>query len=31
MLHEGESQRRDGRYRYRYVSWDGKTKEIYSW
>ena len=31
VLHEGESQRPDGRYRYRYVSWDGKTKEIYSW
>lgn len=31
ILHEGETQRPDGRYRYRYISWDGKEKDIYSW
>lgn len=31
ILREGESQRTDGRYRYRYIDEDGKEKNVYSW
>ncbi|MDO5144369.1 MAG: site-specific integrase [bacterium] len=31
ILHEGEYQRTDGRYRYRYIDEDGKEKNVYSW
>lgn len=31
VLHNGESQRADGRYAYKYVDIDGKAKFIYSW
>ena len=31
LLRDGESQRSDGRYRFRYTAWDGKRKEVYSW
>ena len=30
-LREGEYQRTDGRYRYRYIDEDGKEKNVYSW
>lgn len=30
-MHEGEYQRTDGRYRYRYIDEDGKEKNAYSW
>lgn len=31
VLHEGEYQRSDGRYRFRYIDSDGNEKNIYSW
>ena len=31
ILHEGEYQRADGRYRFRYIDEDGKEKNVYSW
>ncbi|MBR2718558.1 MAG: site-specific integrase [Clostridia bacterium] len=31
ILREGEYQRADGRYRYRYIGEDGKEKNVYSW
>ena len=31
ILREGEYQRKDGRYRFRYIDEDGKEKNIYSW
>lgn len=31
ILHEGEYQRTDGRYRYRYVDVNGKENNVYSW
>ena len=31
ILHEGEYQRADGRYRCRYIDEDGKEKNVYSW
>jgi len=31
ILHDGEMQMKDGRYRFKYTSWDGKTKVVYSW
>ena len=31
VLHEGEMQMKDGRYRFKYTSWDGKEKVVYSW
>lgn len=31
VLREGESQREDGRYMYRYTALDGKRKTVYSW
>ncbi len=31
VLHDGEYQMPDGRYRFRYTSWDGHRKTIYSW
>ena len=31
ILREGEYQRADGRYRYRYIDEDGKEKWVYSW
>ena len=31
ILHEGEYQRADGRYRFRYIDEDGKEKNAYSW
>ena len=31
ILREGEYQRTDGRYRYRYIDEDGKEKNAYSW
>ena len=31
ILREGEYQRADGRYRYRYIDEDGKEKNVYSW
>ena len=30
-MREGEYQRTDGRYRYRYIDEDGKEKNVYSW
>lgn len=30
ILHEGEYQRADGRYRFRYIDEDGKEKNVYS-
>ena len=31
FLREGEYQRSDGRYRFRYIDEDGKEKNVYSW
>ena len=31
ILHEGEYQRADGRYRFRFIDEDGKEKNVYSW
>ena len=31
ILHEGEYQRADGRYRFRYIDEDGKERNVYSW
>lgn len=31
ILREGEYQRTDGRYRYRYIDEDGKEKNVYGW
>lgn len=31
ILHEGEYQRADGRYRFRYIDEDGREKNVYSW
>lgn len=31
ILHDGESQRADGRYAYKYIDIDGKPKFVYSW
>lgn len=31
ILHNGESQRKDGRYRFTYVDLDGNKKDVYSW
>lgn len=31
ILHDGEMQMKDGRYRFKYTSWDGKSKVVYSW
>ena len=31
ILREGEYQRTDGRYRFRYIDEDGKEKNVYSW
>ena len=31
ILREGEYQRKDGRYRYRYIDEDGKEQNVYSW
>ena len=31
ILREGEYQRKDGRYRFRYIDEDGKEKNVYSW
>lgn len=31
ILREGEYQRTDGRYRYRFIDEDGKEKNVYSW
>ncbi len=31
ILHQGESQRADGRYRFKYIDEDGKEKNVYSW
>ena len=31
ILHDGESQRTDGRYAYKYIDIDGKAKFVYSW
>ena len=31
VLRTGESQRKDGRYLYKYVDADGKTQSVYSW
>lgn len=31
ILHDGEMQMKDGRYRFKYVAWDGKEKVVYSW
>lgn len=31
ILHNGETQRPDGRYRYTYLGTDGKKKDVYSW
>ena len=31
ILRDGEYQRTDGRYRYRYIDEDGKEKNVYSW
>ena len=30
ILREGEYQRKDGRYRFRYIDEDGKEKNVYS-
>ena len=31
ILHDGEYQCADGRYRYRYIDEDGREKNVYSW
>ena len=31
ILRDGEYQRKDGRYRYRYVDENGKEQSVYSW
>ncbi len=31
ILHQGESQRSDGRYRFKYLDEDGNEKNVYSW
>lgn len=31
ILRNGESQRADGRYRFKYIDIDGKSKDVYSW
>lgn len=31
ILQNGESQRPDGRYRYKYIDANGKEKNLYSW
>ena len=31
ILHNGETQRADGRYRFTYQDTDGNTKDVYSW
>ena len=31
ILHEGEYQRADGRYRYRYIDENGQENNVYSW
>ena len=31
ILHNGETQRADGRYRFKYIDTDGKEKSVYSW
>lgn len=31
ILHTGESQRSDGRYRFKYLDEDGKERNVYSW
>jgi len=31
ILHNGESQRKDGRYMFKYVDENGKAKYFYSW
>ena len=31
ILHNGESQRQDGRYAYKYKDINGETKFVYSW
>lgn len=31
ILLEGEYQRKDGRYRFRYLDKDGKEQNVYSW
>lgn len=31
ILHNGESQLADGRYRFRYSDLDGKRRDVYSW
>lgn len=31
ILHNGETQRTDGRYRFKYLDIDGKEKNVYSW
>ena len=31
ILREGEYQRADGRYRYRYIDENGQEKNLYSW
>ena len=31
ILRNGESQRPDGRYRYKYIDKDGVSRDVYSW
>lgn len=31
ILHNGETQRKDGRYRFTYLDTDGNKKDVYSW
>ena len=31
ILHNGETQRKDGRYRFKYLDAEGNEKNIYSW
>ena len=31
ILRNGETQRADGRYRFKYIDQDGKEKSVYSW
>lgn len=31
ILHNGESQKKDGRYRYQYTDWNGERREVLSW
>ena len=31
ILRDGEYQRKDGRYRFRYLDKDGKEQNVYSW